>query len=187
MEAVEGDLLEQLSTDPILLCDVVYVLCKPEADQQNVTDEQFGQAMAGDAIEHATTALLEELVDFFPLARRRVLQKGARETEGSRGKSGEVCRSGPERSEIRLANRRRAERDYQFCFELAGILGINPGRYTLRELIWMVEAHGRDAWQHTTAILALMFNQNRTKKTDPVCKPDEINPYIKKPKTDPQG
>ena len=75
MEAVEGDLLEQLSTDPILLCDVVYVLCKPEADQQNVTDEQFGQAMAGDAIEHATTALLEELVDFFPLARRRVLQK----------------------------------------------------------------------------------------------------------------
>ena len=75
MEAIEGDLLERLSTDPILLCDVVYVLCKPEADQQNVTDEQFGQAMAGDAIEHATTALLEELVDFFPLARRRVLAR----------------------------------------------------------------------------------------------------------------
>ncbi|MGD9128691.1 MAG: hypothetical protein PVH19_15045 [Planctomycetia bacterium] len=75
MEAVEGDLLERLATDPILLCDVVYVLCKPEADNQGVTDEQFGQAMAGDAIEHATTALLEELVDFFPLAKRRVLQK----------------------------------------------------------------------------------------------------------------
>ena len=75
MEAVEGDLLEKLSTDPVLLCDVVYAICKPEADAQGVTDEQFGQAMAGDAIEHATTALLEELIDFFPLAKRQVLHK----------------------------------------------------------------------------------------------------------------
>ena len=46
----------------------------------------------------------------------------------------------------------------------------------------MVEARGRDTWQHTTSLLALMINLNRTKKTDPVCKPDEINPYIQKPK-----
>jgi len=75
MEVVEGDLIEQLSTDPILLCDVIYVVCKPEADAQNVSDEDFGRAMAGDAIEHATTALLEELVDFFPQGKRRVLHK----------------------------------------------------------------------------------------------------------------
>ncbi len=75
MEAVEGDLLERLALDPILLCDVVYAICKPEADAQNVTDEQFGAAMAGDAIEHATLALLEELADFFPEGKRRVLRK----------------------------------------------------------------------------------------------------------------
>ncbi len=75
MEAVEGDLLEQLSTDPVLLCDVIYAICKPEADAQNITDEQFGSAMAGDVIEQATAALLEDLVDFFPLAKRRVLHK----------------------------------------------------------------------------------------------------------------
>ena len=46
----------------------------------------------------------------------------------------------------------------------------------------MVEARGRDTWQHTTSLLALMINLKRTKKTDPICKPDEINPYIKKPK-----
>jgi hypothetical protein len=46
----------------------------------------------------------------------------------------------------------------------------------------MAEARGRDAWQHTTAMLALQINLNRSKKSDPVCKPDEINPYIKKPK-----
>ena len=62
-------------SDPILLCDVLYVVCKPQADDQGVTDEEFGRAMAGDAIDEGTTALLEELVDFFPQAKRRVLAK----------------------------------------------------------------------------------------------------------------
>ena len=31
--------------------------------------------MAGDAIDHATTSLLEELVDFFPKSRRALLTK----------------------------------------------------------------------------------------------------------------
>jgi hypothetical protein len=69
------DLLEQLASDPVLLCDVIYCICKPEADAQNISDEDFGVAMGGDAIEHATTALLEELVDFFPEAKRLVLRK----------------------------------------------------------------------------------------------------------------
>lgn len=69
------DLLEQLASDPVLLCDVIYCICKPEADTQNISDEDFGMAMGGDAIEHATTALLEELVDFFPEAKRLVLRK----------------------------------------------------------------------------------------------------------------
>ena len=75
LEAVEGKLIERLVSDPVLLCDVVYCLCKPQADQLAVSDEDFGRAMAGDAIELATTALLEELVDFFPLGKRRLLQK----------------------------------------------------------------------------------------------------------------
>lgn len=75
IEAVEGKLLERLASDPILLCDVVYAVCKPDADAANISDEDFGRAMAGDAIDNATTALLEELVDFFPLARRGLLTK----------------------------------------------------------------------------------------------------------------
>lgn len=75
LEAVEGKLIERLATDPVMLCDVLYVLCKPEADAKSVSDEDFGRAMAGDAIEAGTTALLEELVDFFPPAKRRVLAK----------------------------------------------------------------------------------------------------------------
>ena len=75
LDVVGGKLLERLVGDPVLLCDLVYALCKPEADAKGVTDEDFGRAMAGDAIDLATEAFLQELVDFFPSARRRLLAK----------------------------------------------------------------------------------------------------------------
>lgn len=71
----DAGLLERLSSDPVLLVDVLYAVCKPEADARNVSDEAFGQAMSGDSIELATRALLEEIVDFFPQGKRRVFQK----------------------------------------------------------------------------------------------------------------
>jgi hypothetical protein len=55
----------------VLLCDVIYGVCKPQADEQNISDEDFGRAMAGDAIEHATRALLDELVGFSPSPKDR--------------------------------------------------------------------------------------------------------------------
>ena len=57
-DAIEKDLIARLVTDTILLVDVLYVICKPEAEQKNVSDEQFGEGLAGDAITAATTALL---------------------------------------------------------------------------------------------------------------------------------
>ncbi|WDI40517.1 hypothetical protein [Bremerella sp. P1] len=81
MEAVEGKLIERLIGDPILLCDVIYCVCKEDADAKGITDEEFGRAMAGDAIELATTALLEELVDFFPQGKRQLLRKALAKLE----------------------------------------------------------------------------------------------------------
>ena len=40
------------------------------AEKQKISDEDFGRGLGGDAIDSATTALLEELVDFFPQRRR---------------------------------------------------------------------------------------------------------------------
>ena len=75
LDAVAGKLIERLVGDPVLLCDVLYAICKPEADTKSVSDMEFGRAMAGDAIEQATTAFLEALVDFFPQPKRQVLAK----------------------------------------------------------------------------------------------------------------
>ena len=66
-----GGLLYRLIADPVLLVDVLYVVCQEQADGASVTDEQFGRAMAGDAIDGATKAFLEELADFTPSPRDR--------------------------------------------------------------------------------------------------------------------
>ncbi len=73
--------LAKLLGDPVTLVDVLYVLCRSEADARGVSDEDFGRAMAGDALDHAATAFLEELTDFFPdprvrAALRRVMEAG---------------------------------------------------------------------------------------------------------------
>ena len=73
--------LTKLLADPVALVDLLYCLCQEEASARQVSDEDFGRAMGGDAIERATDAFLEELIDFFPDARvraslRKVIEAG---------------------------------------------------------------------------------------------------------------
>lgn len=68
------EILERLTNDPSLLVDVLYAVCKDEADRHGITPEQFGYSMGGEAVESATAALLEEILDFFPEARRRIIR-----------------------------------------------------------------------------------------------------------------
>jgi len=71
MGVLDGDLVQRFIGDPVLLCDVLYAVCKPQADKENITDEDFGRAMAGDTIERATESLLDEIVSFCPNPRDR--------------------------------------------------------------------------------------------------------------------
>ncbi|MDL5053360.1 hypothetical protein QQ056_07355 [Oscillatoria laete-virens NRMC-F 0139] len=74
LDIADGKLIEQLASDPILLCDVIFAVIKPDADATGVTDMDFGRAMGGDCLEAATTAFLEELADFFPSSKRQILR-----------------------------------------------------------------------------------------------------------------
>jgi hypothetical protein len=56
---------------------VLYAICKPQADKQQITDEAFGEGLAGNSIDDATGALLEALINYFPESRRRLLRKAA--------------------------------------------------------------------------------------------------------------
>lgn len=64
-DAISGDLMQRLCSDEILMADLLYVLCKPQADIREVSDEQFGEGLAGSAFNGAVEAFWEELADFF--------------------------------------------------------------------------------------------------------------------------
>lgn len=84
---VKVDLIDQIVNDPCLLVDVLWVLVEDEAKKNNISDIEFGSTLAGDAIEKATSAFLDELVDFFPGAKRLFLKKAV---ELSRKYQGEM-------------------------------------------------------------------------------------------------
>lgn len=77
VEVLDGKLLDKLGSDPVLLVDVLWVLHQEEAAKKDpkVDARGFAKAVAGDAIDRATEAFLEELTDFFPKRRRKRLQK----------------------------------------------------------------------------------------------------------------
>jgi len=75
-----SELLTKLYNDPILLVDVLYAVCKPEADKLGVSDIDFGEGMAGDAVDAAANALLDELVNFFPAVKKMALEKALQAT-----------------------------------------------------------------------------------------------------------
>jgi len=52
-------------------------------------------------------------------------------------------------------------------WQLAGVLGVMPGPLTLRELVWMAEARRREAWQHTSSMIATLANIHRDPKKKP--------------------
>jgi hypothetical protein len=72
---VKVDLIDRIANDPCLLVDILCVLTEKQAASLGVSDIQFGESLAGEAIEDATKAFLDELVDFFPGAKRLFLQK----------------------------------------------------------------------------------------------------------------
>jgi len=81
-EAATGDLMGRLADDPVLLADVLYAVCQPEAEGRDISDEAFGRALGGDAIDEAADALIGALVDFFPKRRRALLEKAKQKLDG---------------------------------------------------------------------------------------------------------
>lgn len=71
----DTSVLQALASDPCLLVDTVFAVCKDQADRLAVTDVQFAEGLDGDTIEAATLALMEGIVEFFPLPKRRLLTK----------------------------------------------------------------------------------------------------------------
>ena len=74
-KVVESDTLSRLAGDSVLLGDVLWCIVAEQATERKITNEQFLERLEGDALEAATTAFVEALVDFFPKPRRDLLKR----------------------------------------------------------------------------------------------------------------
>ncbi len=66
--------LAQILGDPVTMLDVLFALVEPEARKRGVSAEEFARGFRGEVFEQAQFVLLEALADFFPPAKREVLQ-----------------------------------------------------------------------------------------------------------------
>lgn len=69
-----GETTVKLTDDSVLLCNLLYVLCKKEADDREISDRAFGELLYGDTIDRAQLALEEAITDFFRPSQRSLLE-----------------------------------------------------------------------------------------------------------------
>lgn len=67
--------LETLMNDPMLVVEVLYSLCRNQAASKGITGEAFGELFDYETIQSAVSALVEEIINFTPPVKRKVLIK----------------------------------------------------------------------------------------------------------------
>jgi len=90
----EDGALAKLATDPLEMVKILYAIMKPDADRCGLSEEQFCDAISGDAIEEATNAIILGIADFFPKSQgallRRLLAMGQRQRDNALKKAVEA-------------------------------------------------------------------------------------------------
>jgi hypothetical protein len=71
LDIVDG--LNRIAADPVLLVDVLWMLVAQQAERLQISDEDFGRSLRGEAIEVACDAFMDALTDFSPPRQRRIL------------------------------------------------------------------------------------------------------------------
>lgn len=72
VDIVAGDpWLERCLADVYFLVDLLYVVCKPQADAAGIDQEAFAGRLAGDVLAAAKRALVAGIIGFFPDAATR--------------------------------------------------------------------------------------------------------------------
>ena len=64
-------------------------------------------------------------------------------------------------------------------YQLAGLVGVDPGPFTWRQLDWMTEQRSRAGWDHTASILTILANVNSVKTKFELA---DFHPYLERAK-----
>lgn len=73
--------LFMLIADPIQCVNVLWVICRLQAESRGIDQKQFARGFAGEAFEHAGRCLVRAVFNFFPSSRRDPLLRLIEKTE----------------------------------------------------------------------------------------------------------
>jgi uncharacterized membrane protein len=82
----DAKLLHRLQQETLLGCKVLYALCKPQADERHLSEQDFHCGIDGDVADEAGKALATELINFTRKDLRPILREVEERTERVRAK-----------------------------------------------------------------------------------------------------
>lgn len=75
LDVVDKDLIAELTNDFLLLSEVLYAVCKPQADLEEIGQDEFESGLIGDVLSDGLNTLVDAILTFLPEPRRRLIQK----------------------------------------------------------------------------------------------------------------
>lgn len=145
-DLIRSDRLADLVIDLPALADVVWELIEPTAQRRCIDREAFEASLTGDTLTAMADALVAAIEAFLPEPDPAAVRK-------AEPKSSESI-SEPTTIDVVVA-------------ELAGIVGFDPGPYTLRELMAAAKSASSNRWDHTAMMLCQNANIHRDPKKAP--------------------
>jgi hypothetical protein len=75
---------------------------------------------------------------------------------------------------------------WELGFHLAGIVGVEPWGFTLRELVWLAEGRQHENWTHTASLMSLWAQIHHSDDSgEPAPTMYTFHPFYKVPKPKP--
>lgn len=71
----------RIDDDPVLLCGVIWILCKEQATARGIDQKEFYTGVVAHALESASRALTDAIQSFIPPRQRELLAVGAARNE----------------------------------------------------------------------------------------------------------
>ncbi len=92
-----AEVMESLKFDGLFVAQVAHAICEPTIRERKLTEASFADGLQGDAIERASEAILEALLNFFPKGQQSLLAKMKKTMD-------ELALQGMKEAETEIAN-----------------------------------------------------------------------------------
>lgn len=74
LDITDAKAYERMASDVVSLADTLWILCKSDAVKRAVSEDAFYDGICGEAIESGANAIIQALINFSPLSKKRLLE-----------------------------------------------------------------------------------------------------------------